>query len=217
MMQFDWQFAQAIMPTLLSAAIVTVWVTLAAFCVAAVVGLAFALLQRSHRRTVRLLVKAVTEFIRSTPLLIQLYFLFFVLPSLGVTLPPILTGIIGIGLHYSCYMAEAYRAGLESVGRGQWEAAAALNYDRLNLYRRVVLPQAIPPMLPALGNYLIAMLKDTPLLASITVVELMQRALIIGSDTFKYTEPLTIVGFIFLFVSVAASVGLRQFERKITR
>jgi len=148
-------------------------------------------------------------------LLIQLYFLYFGLPAFGVSASPLLTGILGLGLHYSTYCSEVYRAGIEGVPRGQWEAARALGFRRLDTWRRVVLPQAIPPIVPALGNYLISMFKDSPLLAAITVTELLQTAKIIGAERFRYLEPLTLVGLLFLAVSLVASRGVRWLELRL--
>ena len=116
--------------------------------------------------------------------------------------------MIALGLHYSCYTSEVYRAGINAVPSGQWYAAKALNLSRWQAYRHVILPQAIPPVVPALGNYLIAMFKDTPLLSAITVLEMLERAKIIGNETFRYLEPLTIVGLIFLVLSVLSGFGI---------
>jgi polar amino acid transport system permease protein len=154
------------------------------------------------------------EFVRSTPLLIQLYFLYYVLPEYGLTLSPLVIGILALGLHYSCYTAEVYRAGIEAVPRGQWEAARALSLSPQATWRRVILPQAVPPTLPVLGNYLIAMFKDTPLLAAITVMEMLQTAKLIGAESFRYLEPLTITGVVFLVVSLAASCLVRHLETR---
>jgi polar amino acid transport system permease protein len=216
-MPFDWSFAWSILPVLLAASVITIQATIAAFMVAAVGGLALMLLRRAPSRMVRWPTAAVVEFIRSTPLLVQLYFLYFVLPNAGVVLSPFLTGVIGLGLHYSCYTSEAYRAGLESVPRGQWEAAVALNYRRRDMLARIVLPQAIPPVIPALGNYLIAMFKDTPMLAAISVVELMQTANLIASEKFLYVEPMTLVGLLFLVMSLIASYLVRRLEWRLAR
>jgi len=103
----------------------------------------------------------VIEFIRSTPLLIQVYFLYYVLPNYGVSMTAMQVGILGIGLHYACYIAEVYRGGLDAVPRAQWEAVTALNIAPYSAYRNIILPQALRPILPPLGNYLVAMLKDT--------------------------------------------------------
>lgn len=108
-----------------------------------------------------------------------------------------------------------YRAGINAVPAGQWQAAKALNLGRWQTYRHVVLPQAIPPVIPALGNYLIAMFKDTPLLSAITVLETLQRAKIIGNETFRYLEPLTIVGIIFLILSVLSGFAVSWLQKHL--
>jgi polar amino acid transport system permease protein len=211
---FDWDFAWQILPLLVD----TLGVVLAAVAVgtvlALVLGLTWAILRRSSVRIVRTTAHWIVEGIRSTPLLIQLYFLFFVLPDLGLTLSPLVTGMIGLGVHYSCYMAEVFRSGIEAVPRGQWEAAVALGMPRAHTWRAVILPQAIPRVVPALGNYVIAMFKDTPLLAAISVAELLEAAKVIGAENFRYLEPLTIVGAIFLVLSLAASGLVRLLEKR---
>lgn len=215
MQGFDWAFALDILPLLLQAARITVLATVIGFAVAVVLGLALAILRMSRNRAVSAPAGALIEFVRSTPLLIQIYFVFYVLPEFGIVLPPMVAGIAGLALHYAAYTAEVYRAGLQGVRRGQWEAAVALNLGPWATYRDVILPQAIPPVVPALGNYLIAMFKDTPLLSAIAVVELMQRAKIIGSDTFRYLEPITLVGVFFLVMSLASSALVRRVERRL--
>lgn len=216
-MPFDVEFALEILPLLLRASIVTVQATFVAFGIAVTVGLLFALVRRSGPAWVRWPVSAFIEFVRSTPLLVQLYFLYFVMPQFGVTLSPFVTGVLGLGLHYSCYTAEVYRAGLEAVPKGQWEAAVAVNYSPAQTYFRLILPQAIPPVVPPLGNYLIAMFKDTPLLAAITLVELMYTANLIASEKFLYVEPMTLVGLMFLAMSLVAAYLLRRLERVLQR
>lgn len=154
------------------------------------------------------------EFIRRTPLLIQLYFLFYLLPDIGIVLSPLTAGVIGIGLHYSTYTAEVYRAGIENVDRGQWEATRALNYRPLQTRTRVIVPQAVPPMIPALVNYLIAMFKETQLLSAITVIELMNAARIVANSTYRYIEPITLVGVLFLLVAIPPVLLSLWLERK---
>ena len=214
-MIFDLRFAAEILPELLGALVVTVEAALLGTLLALVLGLAWAVVRRSRRYWMARPVRWIVDFIRSTPLLIQLYFLYFGLPAFGVSASPLLTGILGLGLHYSTYCSEVYRAGIEGVPRGQWEAARALGFRRLDTWRRVVLPQAIPPIVPALGNYLISMFKDSPLLAAITVTELLQTAKIIGAEGFRYLEPLTLVGLLFLAVSLVASRGVRWLELRL--
>jgi len=209
---FDWAFAWKILPALGSALIITVQATVLGMLLAVVLGLVLAMLRRVHMRWISAPVAVLIEFVRSTPLLVQMYFLFYVLPQSGVRMSPLATGILALGVHYAAYCAEVYRAGIESVPRGQLEAATALNMSPWRTAVGVVLPQAIPPVVPALGNYLVAMFKDTPLLSAITVVELLQQSKIIGSATFRYTEPLTLVGLLFLLLSLIAAWSVRRLE-----
>jgi polar amino acid transport system permease protein len=212
---FDWQFALQILPQLLQASINTIGITLLAFALALVLGLLLAVLRRAPQRWLSWPATAMIEFIRSTPLLIQLYFLYYVLPEFGLTLSALTAGTLGLALHYACYTAEVYRAGLDAVPRGQWEAAKALSLNPWHAYRGIVLPQAIRPIVPALGNYLIAMFKDTPVLSAITVVELMLQAKNIGSLTFRYVEPITLAGLFFLFISLVVALLVRQLEARL--
>jgi len=212
---FDWAYARAVLPTLLEGLAITVQATLLGMVLAVTLGLVLALMRRAPLRPVALGAALVIEFVRSTPLLMQLFFLFYVLPVTGVRFSPLATGVLGLGVHYAAYCAEVYRAGLDSVPRGQWEAALALNLGRWRTLRDVILPQAIPPIVPALGNYFVAMFKDTPLLSAITVVELLQASKIAGSATFRYTEPLTLVGLIFLALSLAAAWGVRRLGARL--
>ena len=214
---FDWSFALEILPTLGSALVITIQATVLGMLVAVTLGLVLAMLRRSKLRFVSLPTAFFIEFVRSTPLLVQMYFLFYVLPLTGAQMSPLMTGIVALGLHYATYCAEVYRAGVEAVPRGQWEAATALNMSRWRTTVGVVLPQAIPPVVPALGNYLVAMFKDTPLLSAITVVELLQQSKMIGSATFRYTEPLTLVGRLYLALSLVAAWGVRGLEARLQR
>ena len=214
---FDWSYALEILPTLGAALVVTIQATVLGMLVAVTLGLALALLRRSRLRLVSWPAAFVIEFVRSTPLLVQMYFLFYVLPLTGLRMSPLATGVLALGLHYAAYCAEVYRAGIEAVPRGQTEAAIALNLPRWRTAVDVVLPQAIPPVVPALGNHLVAMFKDTPLLSAITVVELLQQSKMLGSATFRYTEPLTLVGALFLALSLLAAWGVRGLETRLQR
>lgn len=211
----DWNYALECLPALASGLKITVQATGLGMAFALVVGLVLALARRSHFALVSWPTAFIIEFIRSTPLLVQIYFLFYVLPNFGFAMSPLATGILGLGLHYAAYCSEVYRAGIESIPRGQWEAATALNLTRFVTTFKVILPQAIPPVVPALGNYLVAMFKDTPLLSAITVLEMLQQAKILGSENFRYIEPLTIVGAAFLVMSLVAAAGIRTLETKL--
>lgn len=213
---WDWGYALDVLPQLLRAMRITLLATVFGMGLALAGGLFLALLRRSRIPAVSRCGFWIIEFIRGTPLLIQLYFYFYVLPDFGIRFSPFATGLFGLGLHYSAYMAEVYRAGIDSVPKGQWEAAVALNFSRRRTFFTLILPQAVPPIVPAAGNYLVAMFKDTPLLSAITVAELMYTAKDdIGSETFRYIEPMTLVGLLFLAVSLISARGVRGLERKM--
>lgn len=132
----------------------------------------------------------VVEFIRLTPLVVQLLFVYYMLPQFSA----LQIGIAVLGIHYSTYMAEVYRAGIEAVPVGQWEAARALSLPSTRTWRAVILPQAVRRVVPALGNYAVSMFKDTPFLFTITVVEMVTAAQQFGARNFQYLEPLTLAG-----------------------
>lgn len=214
---WNWEYALDTLPKLLEGLKVTVYATLLGFVFAAVFGLLLALARRSKFKPLLLVTGAFIEFIRSTPLLAQLFFLFFALPRLGIILSPLMAGVLGLGIHYSTYLSEVYRAGIDAIPRGQWEAATALNFSRVRLWLNIILPQAIPPVVPVMGNYLIGMFKDTPLLSTIFVVEMLMAARIIASHTFRYIEPITLVGVLFLVLSYISSLGVQRLEIVLNR
>ena len=215
-MIWDWAYTLEILPRLARAAIITVEATLLGFVFAAILGLVLAVVRLAFPKTL-VPISVFVEFIRSTPLLIQIFFLYFVFPSFGIVLDAFTAGVLALGLHYGAYCSEVYRAGFEGVHRGQWEAATALNLDTWTTFRDIIVPQAIPPTVPALGNYLVALFKETPLLSAIAVLELMQTAKILGSENFRYTEPITLVGLFFLAMSLVSAMLIRMAEAALKR
>ena len=214
---WDSDYAWAIAPELARASLLTLQATLAGFALALWLGLAVALARRLGPPAWRLALAATVEGVRSTPLLIQIFFIYYALPGLGLSLDAMTAGVLALGLHYGAYAAEVWRAGLESVPRCQWEAAAALNLSTRVTLRRVILPQALLPVVPALGNLLVALFKETPLLSVIAVTELMQTAKILGAESFQYTEPITLVGLWFLAFSLGSAAWIRKLERAMKR
>lgn len=211
---WDWDFVWEIFPRLWGGMVTIIIATLAGIIIAMILGLFLALGRRSQRRWVSWPFAAFIDFIRSTPLLIQLFFVFFALPEFGIVLDALPSLILGLGVHYATYASEAYRAGIEAVPAGQWEAAIALNLGPTAKWRNVILPQAIPKVIPALGNYLVAMIKDAPLGSSIGVAGVLFVARSVGSQTFRFVEPMTVAGFLFLAVSVPAALFVQFLERK---
>ncbi|MGX5851316.1 ectoine/hydroxyectoine ABC transporter permease subunit EhuD [Mesorhizobium sp. PL10] len=214
-MDWSWQFVLEIAPSLLQGLVVTVKITLVSSVVALIIGLLFAIAKMSSVVLIRRLAILITEAIRRTPLLVQLYFLFYVLPDLGIVLSPVVAGTIGLGLHYGTYVSEVYRAGIINVPAGQWEAARACNLTPRQTWTAIVLPQAIPPMIPPLGNYVIAMFKETPILSAITVLDLMGEALAQANFSYRYLEPITLVAAGFLFVSLCSATVIRLLENHL--
>lgn len=214
---WDWAFAASIFPQLLLATVYSVLATVLSFAGALLVGLPIAIARDALNRPLRMATGSLVEIVRSTPILIQVYFFYFVLPTIGIVLPALVVGVLALSLHYGTYVSEAYRAGIASVGNGQRYAAAALGLSPRAAFYSVILPQAIPPIVPALGNYLIALFKETPLLSAIAIVELLQTAKLIGSETFRYNEPITLVGLILLVLSLACAALVRRVERWVNR
>ena len=217
-MLFDFAYALEILPRLLEATVVTLQATICGMALAAVGGLVLALLRLSPFVWVRRVVSGFIEIIRSTPLLIQLFIAFYiVVPRLGLPPEPFVAGVLGLGIHYSTYTSEVYRAGITSVPRGQWEAATALNLTTAQAWRWIILPQAIPPVIPALGNYLISMFKETPVLFVITLSELFATSLQIAGEKYRFFEPIILVGVIFLVLSYPSSLLVRRLEVRFAR
>lgn len=212
---WDWNFAISILPDLFRALLVTLQAVAGGMTIAVVLGLVWAMLRRGGSPTVAWIVWVGVEFVRSTPLLVQLFFVYYtIIDYVGGGLSPLVTGILVLGVHYSCYTAEVYRAGLNSIAQGQWNAAKALNLTTWQTYRHVILPQAIPPIMPNLGNYLIAMFKDAPMLSTITVVEVLFQARVIGNESFRYLEPITIVGVMFIVLSLISGLGVSWLKQQ---
>ena len=217
-MDWQWDFTfEVVLPRLWEAAGITVYATVVSFAFALVGGLVLMLLKMSSFKPLSFVASEVIEFIRGTPLLIQIFFLFFVLPQVNITLPPLTTGILAIAIYNSALTAEVYRAGLQAVPRGQWEAAIALNLSTYRTFRKIIIPQSLPPIIPALGNYLVAIFKETPLLSFVAVGEIMHASKLIGSEYYRFNEAVTLAGIFFLIMSLVAAALVRATENYVKR
>jgi polar amino acid transport system permease protein len=212
---WDWNYAISILPALLRGLQVTLIATVLGSLLAFVLGLIFAVILRGRVPVLDPFLRGFIELWRSTPLLVQAYLIYQVLPDVGITLGSLTAGVLALGLHYACYTSEVYRAGIDAVPRGQWEAATALSLPRHRVWLGVVLPQAIPRVLPALGNYVISMFKEVPLLLAIGLVEMVTVANQITAQTFRPVEPFTMAGILFLLISYPASLLVRRLERRV--
>ncbi|GGN58857.1 ectoine/hydroxyectoine ABC transporter permease subunit EhuD [Oceanobacillus indicireducens] len=215
---WSWDRFFEALPFILDGLGLTIFLTISCFIFALVFGFVWTFLRRIPNRPFNWIVSWVMEFIRTTPPLVQLFFIYYawpVMPLVGTTLSPVQSAILGLGLHYSTYISEIYRSGIESVEKGQWEAAQALNLSTLDKWRKVILPQAIPPTVPMLGNYFIILFKEVPLVSTISVAEILLLANTYGARNWAYLEPLTIVGIIFLLLSYPSSILIRKLEDRM--
>lgn len=213
----NWAFTWSILPILWKGVIVTIQATLLGFLVGSLLGLLLAALKSARLKIISWPAAVFTEFIRDTPLLIQLFFLYYVLPEYGLILPAFLTGALALGLQYSAYMSEVYRAGIQSVNHGQTEAATALDITPTRQFFFIIMPQAIPRIIPALGNYLVSIMKDVPVLSVVSVLEMLNVARIIGDRTFNYMVPLTAVGVIYLIMTLIAAALIKYLDQKLPK
>jgi polar amino acid transport system permease protein len=198
----------------LQGAVVTVQVTLLSFLLSSALGLALALMKLSPVRALSLTGSAVINVIRGLPIIVQLFYIYFVLPEFGVQLTAFQAGVIGLGIAYSAYQAENFRGGIEAVDAGQREAAQAMGMRSALIMRRVILPQAFRIALPPYGNTLVMMLKDSSLVSTITVAEMTRAGQLIASSTFQNMTVYTLVALLYLLMSLPLVYGLRRLERR---
>ena len=205
------------LPLLAKGALVTVEVFACALVVATLLGLIWALMRVSKLRALSLFSKLLINTIRGIPILVQLFYIYFVFPEIGIQLSAFQAGVIGLGFAYSCYLAEVFRSGIEAVDPGQVEAAQSLGMGRALILWRVVLPQAFKIALPPYGNTCIMLLKDTSQASIITVAELSFQGKLIASSTFKNTEIFTLVAVWYLAMCVPLILLVGQLEKKFGR
>lgn len=210
-------FLWEMMPYLLKGAIVTVQISVLAMALALVLGLVAAIGRLSRNRFLRSLAGVYVEVIRGTPLLVQLFIVYYGLPSYGIRFDPFTAGFLTLGVHYGAYLSEVYRAGILSVDRGQWEAAASIGMRRATVMREIILPQAFRTILPPIGNYFISMLKDSALVATISVAELLRTGQLRVAVTFRAMDIYLMVAAIYLAMSYPLSLLIRALERRTSR
>jgi polar amino acid transport system permease protein len=205
------------MPYLLQGAVVTVQISLVSMALALVLGLFAALGRLSRSRFWRVLSGFYVEVVRGTPLLVQLFIVYYGLPNYGILLDPFTAGFLTLGVHYGAYLSEVYRAGILAVDRGQWEAAYSIGMSRATVMREIILPQAIRTILPPVGNYFISMLKDSALVATISVTELLRAGQLRVAITFRAMDIYLMVAAIYLAMSYVLSLLISALERRTSR
>jgi His/Glu/Gln/Arg/opine family amino acid ABC transporter permease subunit len=213
---FNPQVAIANIGPLLGGLSITVELTLVVIVLSLIFALLVALAGMSRVAPLRWLVKTYLEVIRGTPLFLQLIYVYYVLPSIGIRLGPFSAGVLALTLNYSAYMSEVYRGGIQAIPRGQHDAAAALGMTHALAMRRIILPQAIRIIIPTLGNYFIGLFKDTALASAISIQELVYTAQVRAALSFQYFTLYTVVAAMYLAVSFPAARLVGYLER-VTR
>lgn len=211
------QHASEFLPVLLQGVGLTIAVTLGALVLSTALGLLWAMMRLSHLRAISLAAKMIINGLRSIPIIIQLFFIYFVFPDLGVSLSAFSAAIIGLGIAYSSYQAEDFRAGIEAVDTGQHEAAQSLGMSYWQQMRRVTLPQAVRIILPSYGNTMVMMLKDSSLASTITVAELSLQGKMLASSTFQNLTVFTLVAMLYVIMCGPLMWLNRRFELKMSR
>jgi len=207
--------AREFLPILLQGVWLTIVVTAGSLVLSTLLGMVWALMRVSRLTLLQRLSAGIVNTIRGIPILVQLFYIYFVMPQLGLTLTALQAAIIGLGIAYSAYQAENFRAGIEAIDKGQIEASESLGMGWALMMRRVVLPQAVKIILPPYGNTMIMMLKDSSQASTITVAELTMEGQLIASSTFKYTSILSMVAVLYLVMSVPLILFVGWLERRM--
>jgi polar amino acid transport system permease protein len=205
------------LPILLQGVRLTILVTLGSLVLSTVIGLVWAFMRVSGIRALSGTAVVIVNLIRGIPIIVQLFYIYFVLPDFGIALSALQAAIIGLGLAYSAYQAENFRAGIEAIDHGQVEAAQSIGMGWWLMMRRVILPQAVRIVLPPYGNTMIMMLKDSSQASIITVAELALQGKLIASSTFKNTEVFTLVALLYLTMSIPLILLVGALERRFGR
>ncbi len=206
--------ATEFLPILLQGVGLTILVTLGSLVLSTVLGLVWALMRVSGLHALSLLSAGLINVIRGIPIIVLLFYLYFVMPDFGIALTALQAAILGLGIAYSAYQAENFRAGIEAIDKGQIEAAQTIGMGWWLTMRRVILPQAVRIVLPPYGNIMIMLLKDSSQASTITVAELALQGKLIASSTFKNTNVFTLVALMYLTMSIPLILLVRHFEKK---
>jgi polar amino acid transport system permease protein len=203
------------MPGLLEGTRITIMVALLGSALAVAAGLVAGLARLYAPAPIRWLAATYVEVFRGTSALVQLFWLFFVLPQFGLSLEPFTVAVLGLGLNVGAYGSEVVRGAIQAVPRGQWEASTALNMTRPQMLRRVILPQAFVAMVPPWGNLFIELLKSTALVSLITLGDLAFRAQQMNQTTMRTIPIFTLVLLIYLAISLVITIGMRSLEGRL--
>jgi polar amino acid transport system permease protein len=210
----DWERIREYMPDLLEGAVITLKVAWLSLALGTLIGIAVAMTSRSRFMAVRTVTAVYVQVGRAVPEIVQVFIWYFVLPDYGIVLSPFSAGVIAIGVAFGPYLGEVFRAGVEAVPRTQWEASQVLGLSRLQIWRRIVFPQAFRTVAPVYTGYFISIFKATALLSFISLREVFGVARNLAALNFRYIELFTIVMIIYLLMGIPAVLLMRAVERR---
>ncbi len=202
------------LPVLMQGVVLTILVTILSLLLSTFLGLVWAIMSWSRNPVLDGISRTFITIIRGIPIIVQLFYIYFVMPEIGLNLTALQAGVIGLGVAYSAYQAENFRAGIEAIDKGQIEAAQSIGMTKSLIMRRVILPQAIRIALPPFGNTMIMILKDSSLVSTITVAELTRQGQLIAGSTFDNMTVFTLVALIYLLMSLPLTYLTRRLERR---
>ena len=215
---WNWEFVLESGPVIvLQGAGITILISVASIAGATVLAVLGALGRISKNAVIFAVASFYVSLIRGTPLIVQIYIIYFALPQLDIVIPAIPAGILALSLNYGAYMTEIFRAGIQAVPTGQREAAGALGMREGNIMRRIVLPQAVRIVTPAIGNEFIAMLKDSALVSIISVHETLFLAQRLGRSSFNPVTALLIAAIVYWVLTIIFSIFQERLERRMAR
>ena len=215
-MYWSWEVAFDVLPQLAKGVVVTIQATFVASILAYVLGLGIAILKMSKSKILRFVLYWTTEFIRRTPILVQLYVVFYVLPDFGIFFEAFTCGVLVLGIHFSTYTAEVFRAGIDNVHKGQWEAAKSIGMNKSQTYRYIILPQSIKFLLPPMTGEVVHMVKSSAIVSVIAVAELTTLGQNLISDTYMAFEIWFTIAIIYMVVILILSIGASLVEKRYT-
>jgi His/Glu/Gln/Arg/opine family amino acid ABC transporter permease subunit len=213
---FDFSWLPGALPIFIQAAFLTIQILIWSAIISIIVGLLAGQMLMSKRAWLRVPARIYVDFFRLTPILFQIVAIFFLIPIVfGVSMPAFTSGVIALSLNYGAFFAEVFRAGVQSIDKGQWEAADSMGIPRLRTLVRIVYPQALRRMLPPIANMLISLVKDTSLISVIGVAELFNTAQSVGAATFRQIEVLLLISLIYLVINLPLALNAERLNRRM--
>ncbi|SFA83839.1 amino acid ABC transporter permease [Clostridium frigidicarnis] len=212
----DLEFIKMSVPVLTQGAIVTIELTVLTLIFGTIIGIIGALFKTSKYKVLNLIASFYTWIIRGTPMLLQIFIIYFGLPSIGIEMEAMTAGVLALSINCGAYMTEIIRGGIQSVDKGQFEASKTLGLSYGQTMMHVIIPQTIRIILPSVGNEFITINKDTSIVSTITLVELMRSSQVIASSSFRAMETYLLAGVFYLAMTTVLTLLFSLIEKKVS-